>query len=223
MKIVIINGSLRKNGATAYLLHRIEKTLLERGAEVAYYNLIEQSITLCKGCCACYKTGGCVIDDDGERISRELSVADGVVLGTSTIACNVSGAMKMFIDRAHLVIEQLLYGKYALCVATYENYGGKTALKVLTDLVKLSGASLCGSIAEKIPFNSANSGNENLNKKADKLAQRLYFDIKKGKRYCFQDIVHKIVRNVGIKPFIKRKEVAYEAVRRRWEEWGILK
>ncbi len=223
MRIIIVNGSLRKNGATAYFLHRVEKTLAELGAEVVFYDLTEQNIALCKGCCACYKVGGCVIDDDGERISRELRTADGVVLGSSTIASNVSAVMKLFIDRAHFVIEQLLYGKYAFCVATYENYGGGKALKVLTDLVKLSGAALSGAVAEKLPFNSANGGSEKINEKADRYARKLFSDIENRKPYRVQKMIHKIVQNVGIKPLINRKGDAYAAVRRRWTELELLK
>lgn len=223
MKIIVINGSLRKNGATAYLLHRIEDTLLEQGAEVVYYDLIEQNIALCKGCCVCYRTSGCVIEDDAERISRELESADGVILGSSTIASNVSAVMKMFIDRGHFVIEQLLYKKYALCVTTYENYGGKTSLKVLTDLVKLSGAAVCGSIAAKIPFNEKCADNRRLNEKADKCAKRLYLSIENKKLYPLQMLFQRIVREVGIMPLIRRKGDAYRAVSRRWKELGAMK
>lgn len=100
--------------------------------------------------------------------------------------------------------------------------GGK-ALKVLTNLVKLSGASLSGSVAEKLPFNSANGGSEKLNEKADKYARKLFPDIASRKPYRVQKIIHKIIQNVGIKPLVKRKGDAYAAVRRRWTELGLLK
>ncbi|MGN0586743.1 MAG: flavodoxin family protein, partial [Oscillospiraceae bacterium] len=154
MKIVIINGSPRKNGSTAYILHKFEEILLQRGAEVLFFDLSEQDIAFCKGCCACYKLGKCVINDDADMISAKLREADGVIIGTSTIASNVSGVLKSFIDRGHFVIEQLLHKKYAVCVSTYGNYGGNDALKVLKSLVTLSGAYLCGAFAVKLPFNS---------------------------------------------------------------------
>ena len=73
MKIMIINGSPRKNGATAYILHRIEEVLSSMGVEVIIYNLIEQKMALCNGCCVCYKTGYCVYDDDAENISKQIT------------------------------------------------------------------------------------------------------------------------------------------------------
>lgn len=222
MKIMIINGSPRKKGATSYILHKIEDTLVKHGAEVVYYDLIEQNIALCNGCCACYRIGHCVIDDNAEKISKELREVDGVVIGSSTIASNVSGLLKTFIDRGHFVIEQLLYGKYALCVATYENYGGNTTAKVLNSLVTLSGASLCGNITEKIPFNSAYSSNEALSRRAEKCAEKLYKSIEQNKQYVFQKIKHKIIIEAGLKPFIKRKGDAYASIQQRWKALNIL-
>ena len=39
MQILIINGSPRKNGVTAAVLHRIEENLRGAGIEVLFYNL----------------------------------------------------------------------------------------------------------------------------------------------------------------------------------------
>lgn len=222
MRIIIINGSPRKNGLTSYILHEIEKILLEKGADVTFYNLSEQRIALCNGCCACYKIGHCMIDDDAERISQELRCADGIVIGSSTIASNVPGVLKAFIDRGHFVIEQLLHKKYALCVTTYENYGGGTALKVLKNLVTLSGANLCGTIIEKMPFNSDCSSNKILNLYIRKRTLKLYNAIEQKKFYFLQRLKQKIVIAVGLKSFILRKGKSYDSVQKRWTEIGLL-
>lgn len=223
MKIMIINGSPRLNGSTAYILHKIEKIFLEQGFEVTFYNLINEDIALCKGCCACYKIGRCFINDNAEKISQELQNVDGIVIGSSTIASNVPGVLKTFIDRGHFVIEQLLRNQYSLCVTTYENYGGNKASNVLKSLVTLSGARLCGAIVQKVPFNSDYSSNFKLNAKTDKLAHKLYKEIKKQKLHPLQKLKHKIVINIGLKPFILRKGYSYDGVRKRWSEIGLLK
>ena len=127
MKIVIINGSPRTDGLTATVLLGISNTLTEHNVDVSYYDLGRLTMTQCLGCCSCYKTGHCVIDDDAEKISREITDADGLVLGTPTYASNVSGLMKVLIDRGHFVIEQLLTKKYCVTVATGENYGSRDA------------------------------------------------------------------------------------------------
>ena len=142
MKVIIINGSTRIKGLTAQILHSIEDRLLERGAEVEFYDLIKLNMKQCTGCCACYRTGCCIFDDDAEKLSARIAEADGVVIGSPTYASNVSGLLKQFTDRGHFVIEQLLHGKYAVSVATGENYGSGDTSKILTKLLAYSGAAI---------------------------------------------------------------------------------
>ncbi len=106
MKIVIINGSPRKNGATAGILRAMEDKLAENGAETEFFNVCDMNISPCRGCCSCYKTGRCFIDDGCERLSSKIAEADGIIIGSPTYASNVSGQLKQFIDRGHFVIEQ---------------------------------------------------------------------------------------------------------------------
>ena len=221
MKIVILNGSLRKNGSTAYILHNFEKILLNKGAEVIYYDLIDQDIALCNGCCSCYRTGHCFINDDAERISEQLKEADGIIIGTSTIASNVSGVLKIMIDRGHFVIEQLLHKKYSVCVSTYENYGGGDSLKILKNLVTLSGAYLSGAFTFKLPFNSNCTENTKLNKLSEKYAVRIFNDISKKRIHPFQRLKQKLVIKIGLKSFVSSKGDKYEAVQKRWKELGL--
>ena len=221
MKIIILNGSPRKNGSTAYILHNFEKILLDKGAEVIYYDLIEQNIALCTGCCSCYRIGRCFINDDAEKISEQLKNADGIIIGTSTIASNVSGVLKVMIDRGHFVIEQLLHKKYAVCVSTYENYGGSDSLKVLKNLVTLSGAYLSGAFTLKLPFNSNYTTNTKLNKLSEKYAVRIFNDISKKRIRPFQRLKQELVIKIGLKSFVLNKGEKYEAVQKRWKILGL--
>ena len=152
MKIIIINGSPRGNGLTASILHEIEKNLVKRNVGVAYYNLAELSMAQCRGCCSCFTTGSCHMKDDAEKLSELIADADGLVLGSPTYASNVSGYMKVLIDRGHFVIEQLLAGKKCITVTTGENYGSRDASKVLERLVLYSGGSLVSKIIVNAPF-----------------------------------------------------------------------
>ena len=42
-----------------------------------------------------------------ENLSKNIETADGIIIGSPTYASNVSGQMKVLIDRGHFVIEQL--------------------------------------------------------------------------------------------------------------------
>ena len=69
MQVLIINGSPRKNGVTAAVLHRIEENLRGAGIEVLFYNLGEVKMSHCTGCNSCYRTGHCYMEDDAELLS----------------------------------------------------------------------------------------------------------------------------------------------------------
>ena len=219
MKIVIVNGSPRTDGVTASILLGMEEQLKILGAEVDYYNLSSLNMSQCKGCCACYSTGHCHIDDDAEKLSHAISRADGLVLGSPTYASNVSGYMKTFIDRGHFVIEQLLKDKYCVTVATGENYGNKDTAKVLKKLVLYSGGHLTKSIAVNATFNGYDKTlTAAIGKKT---AGQLYSAVKGKKKYAVQGILHSAVFSFGIKPFVKKKGNLYKGVTEKWKKLGI--
>ena len=220
MKIVIINASPRTDGLTATILQGISKSLSDKNVDVGYYDLGRLTMAQCLGCCACYRIGHCVIDDDAEKISRAIADADGLVLGTPTYASNVSGLMKVLIDRGHFVIEQLLRGKYCVTVTTGENYGSKDASKVLNKLVLYSGGKITGKIVYNAPFNIVTHDLETI-QKSNYLARRvglgLYEAVIRQKRYPLQALYHKIIFELGIRPFVLRKGEKYNGVINKWK------
>lgn len=222
MKVVIINGSPRNNGSTAYILHELEEKLIDKGVEVIFYNLSDQDISLCNGCSACFRLGYCVIEDDANTISKEVSECDGLIIGSSTMESNVTGLLKMFMDRSHFVLEQFIVDKYAIAVSTYENYGGKNTNKIIKDFLSISGANISGSVSKKIVFNNDLTVDVNLNKKINRLSSKLYNDIKTKNKYPIQLLKHKIVFKVGIKPFIFKNKDEYKGVLQHWKSRNLI-
>ena len=222
MNIIIINGSPRKNGITAYMLHLIESNLINKGATTEFYNLSELNISHCLGCCACYKTGTCHIKDDAEELSKKISECDGIVIGSPTYASNVSGLLKDFIDRGHFVIEQLLNNKYVVTVATGENYGNKDTSKILNELVLYSGGNISKSIIAKVPFNGGKEPNSKIVKLCNKAGNTLFKEIDIRKKHIFQSIFRKIIFYAGIRPFVMKKGNSYKGVTEKWKEMEII-
>ena len=221
MKVVVINGSPRTNGFTAILLHGIEADLKEKNVDVEYFDLSKIAMAQCAGCCSCYKTGRCYMNDDAELLSQKIGEADGLVLGSPTYASNVSGYMKAFIDRGHFVIEQLLTAKKCVTVATGENYGNRDTRHVLNNLVIYSGGRLAKSIALNAPFNSIHSLSQEYQRLTRQASNCLYNSIAKKKKYLFQSFFHKIIFSLGIRPFVVKKGKAYEGVLNKWKSLGI--
>ena len=134
----------------------------------------------------------------------------------------MSSQLKQFIDRGHFVIEQLLHNKYAISVVTGENYGSGDTSKILTKLLKYSGAKISGKIIYNLPFNS-NPINKKLASKAHHLSDKLHSDIIKRKSYLFQTLMHSVIFSVGIKPFVKSKGESYNGVLSKWKRYKVIK
>ena len=91
VKIVIVNGSYRKNGATALILSEIHQQLKKYSdVDVQMIHVADLELKYCVGCGSCYKTGACIYKDDIENLSLSIAEADGVILGSPTYASNVS-------------------------------------------------------------------------------------------------------------------------------------
>lgn len=220
--IIIINGSPRKNGATAKILYKMKERLSQKeNVNVEFIHITDLEINSCMGCCSCYKTGYCYIQDDAEKLSKKISLADGLVIGSPTYASNVSGILKQFIDRGHFVIEQLLYNKYTISVVTGENYGSRDTSKILTKLLKYSGGKISGKIVYNVPFNN-NPLNAKVERKINYLADKIFADISQKKEYKIQSFVHDIIFYFGIKSFVKKKGERYNGVLKRWREHFII-
>lgn len=222
MNIIIINGSPRKNGATAKILHKMEECLYQKeNVNIEFIHIADLGINPCSGCCSCYKTGFCYIEDDAEKLSKKISLADGLIIGSPTYASNISGILKQFIDRGHFVIEQLLYNKYTISVVTGENYGSRDTSKILTKLLKYSGGKLSGKIIYNLPFNS-NPLNAKVERKINYLADKIFVDISQKRKYRIQSLVQKIIFKFGIESFVKSKGEKYNGVVKRWKEHHII-
>ncbi|MBQ4522011.1 MAG: flavodoxin family protein [Lachnospiraceae bacterium] len=223
MNIVIINGSHRKHGATAQILNEMYQRLKQyRDVEVEMIHVADLELKYCVGCGTCYKTGECIFKDDIENLSWKIENADGIILGSPTYASNVSGQMKVIIDRGHFVMEQLLYGKYAISVTTYENYGGRDTAKILNRLLAYSGAKISGMIVSRKRFQSDLLEDARLKVKIKKVVHRFYHDIAGKRKYILQDMKHFIIFRMGIRPFVLRKGSQYDGVMKHWKRRGMI-
>ena len=58
MKIIIINGSHRKNGATALILNEMyQKLEVYPNVGIPFFNVEDLNLQYSVGCCQCYKNG----------------------------------------------------------------------------------------------------------------------------------------------------------------------
>jgi len=226
MKISVVNGSPRKNGATAKVLKEVCRLLKEHeDVEIDYYDLSVIETKFCMGCSKCFANGKCIIKNDNiEKISESIKKGDGVIFGTPTHGSNISALLKNFIDRGHFIVEQSLYNKKCMSVSTYEIADGISALKYLNKHFRVSGGHIAAKILVKTGLN-IDPLNSKLNSQIKKETNKLYNSIIKNHKksifeYIFNDIV---VVNLVWRPYFKKNHLQYKGVIERYIKAGIHK
>lgn len=101
IKVVVIIGSNRRNGNTDILVEEAIKGAESMGAQVSKIYLRNLNFSDCIGCEGCAKTMKCVIKDDMQSLYPLLEEAQGLILASPTCFYNVTGIMKMFLDRLY--------------------------------------------------------------------------------------------------------------------------
>lgn len=99
MKAICILGSPKPRGNTATILSEMERPLIEQGFDVVRHCLGECKINYCIGCTSCFKDGKCVQNDDIQIIMQDLLEANLVIMASPSYWGDVTGQMKVFIDR----------------------------------------------------------------------------------------------------------------------------
>jgi len=103
--IIIINGSPRKNGTISRLLHSAADNISRSHTDIHWYNVNDMHIQPCTGCMKCRSTGRCILsEDDAHKLAEDLSKCSGIILGSPVYWGNISGQMKLVLDRLVAVL-----------------------------------------------------------------------------------------------------------------------
>ena len=97
--IVIISTSLRANSNSDALANQFIEGARAAGHNVEKISVAGKRIAFCRGCLACQKLGRCVQYDDVNLIMQRVLNADVVVWATPIYYYEMSGQMKVLIDR----------------------------------------------------------------------------------------------------------------------------
>ncbi len=99
MRVMAIVGSPRVQGNTNFLVQEALDEISKAGIETEKLIVSEQRISPCQCHDDCGMTPSCYQDDDMKWILDKFITADGIILGSPTFFGNVTGQMKLFIDR----------------------------------------------------------------------------------------------------------------------------
>ncbi|MCM1532130.1 MAG: flavodoxin family protein [Ruminococcus flavefaciens] len=135
MKVIGINGSSRRDGNTAMIIHAVFKELNAAGIETQLIQLADCEIKPCRACFACKGQGNCIFkEDDFAAVFSRMAEADGIILGSPVYSADVSSKMKAFLDRGGVVVATnpgLLKHKVGASVAAVRRAGGMTAVDTM--------------------------------------------------------------------------------------------
>ncbi|MDD5116538.1 MAG: flavodoxin family protein [Candidatus Omnitrophica bacterium] len=146
-KVLILNGSPKKNGNTAKLVAWFSEEARAKGASVRIIRAASLTFKAngCSSCRACQKSARyeCVIDDDVKGVLKEMQKADVIVFATPLYFYGPSAQLKLIIDRMFSLYKwdnktntftSPMRGKtMGLILSAYEDIG----LKIVEDSFKL--------------------------------------------------------------------------------------
>lgn len=103
-KVIILNGSPRKNFNTALTLKEAQKGAESVGADVEYINLTDINYKGCISCFACkrkgFDLGGlCAFKDDLRPILKKIVSADAVIIGSPIYYSYPTGMFRNLLER----------------------------------------------------------------------------------------------------------------------------
>ena len=100
MKVLMINGSPRKDSNTQIALDEMAGVFAQEGIEVECVSVGKEVVRGCVACGGCSKLGKCVFGDDVvNEIAAKFEQADGLVLASPVYYASANGTLVSLLDR----------------------------------------------------------------------------------------------------------------------------
>ena len=127
MKVLLINGSTRKEGCTYTALKEIEKILKEEKIETEIFWIGKEAVYGCTGCQACRKLGKCVYDDVSNTLAQKMQTADGIIIGSPVYYAGINGSLSAALDKAFYQDASKFENKIGAAVVSCRRGGASSA------------------------------------------------------------------------------------------------
>jgi multimeric flavodoxin WrbA len=127
MKVTAFIGSARKKHTYTASEKLCRNLQLLGGTEYELVQLSDYNLKTCKGCKLCTDKGEefCPLNDDRDRLIEKIRNSDGIIFASPNYSFNVSGMMKVFLDRFNPFFHRPeFFGKAFTSLVAQGVYGG---------------------------------------------------------------------------------------------------
>lgn len=139
MKVLLLNGSTRKNGCTYTALSEVAKTLKEENIETEILQTGGAPVRDCIACGKCAERGKCVFNDDAvNTLIEKAKTAHGFVFGSPVYYAHPTGQIQAVLDRAFYAGKYAFEHKPAATVVSARRAGTVASFDVLNKYFSIS-------------------------------------------------------------------------------------
>lgn len=145
MKVLMINGSPRKEGNTAASLQEMEKIFSKEGIACETISVGNQDIRGCIACNSCAEKGRCVFEDAVNAIAPKFEESDGLVVASPVYYASANATLIALLDRLFYSTHFDKTMKVGACVAVARRGGISSTFDELNKYFTISGMPVASS------------------------------------------------------------------------------
>ena len=145
MKVLLINGSTKAKGNTAFALEQMAEVFAQQGIESEILHIGHLAVRGCVACGSCYKTGKCTIDDIVNEAAEKFRDADGLVVGSPVYFASSNATLNAFLDRLFYSSHFDKRMKVGACVTVARRGGCSATFDQLNKYFTISGMPVASS------------------------------------------------------------------------------
>ncbi|MCC8139560.1 MAG: flavodoxin family protein [Lachnospiraceae bacterium] len=145
MKVLMLNGSSKKNGNTNRALLEVGKQLEKEGIEYEIFQIGCGPVRDCIGCGQCSEQGCVFTDDKVNEFIAKAKEADGFVFGTPVYYAHPSGRVLSFLDRVFYSSSHSFAFKPGASVAVARRGGTSASFDAMNKYFGISQMPVAGS------------------------------------------------------------------------------
>jgi len=199
MKVTAFIGSARKKH-TYHAAERLLKNLQSLGGiEYEIVMLSDYNLGICKGCISCTEKGEefCPLKDDRDKLIGKMINSDGVIFASPNYSFNVSGQMKIFLDRfAFLFHRPRLFGKTFTSIVTQGIFRGGEIVKYFNFIGGGLGFNVVNGVCITTLEPMTEKGQKKIDKTIDGLSEKFYEKLIK-KEYPSPSLLKLLIFRMG--------------------------